>query len=102
MSTNRGTSHAGAETGLVGGGEKSPDRRSTPDRSTPVTDVGTAGSRGTDTSLERTGSSGISVHTVDTIVRRIFRKLDVADRTSAALKGVAYGLIPASEEARLN
>ena len=45
---------------------------------------------------------GISVHTVDTIVRRIFRKLDVADRTSAALKGVAYGLIPASEEARLN
>lgn len=44
---------------------------------------------------------GISVHTVDTIVRRIFRKLDVADRTSAALKGVAHGLIPASEEMRV-
>lgn len=44
---------------------------------------------------------GISVHTVDTIVRRIFKKLDVADRTSAALKGVACGLIPASEETRV-
>ncbi len=38
---------------------------------------------------------GISSHTVDTNVRRIFRKLDVADRTSAALKGVASGIIPA-------
>ena len=38
---------------------------------------------------------GISPHTVDTNVRRIFTKLDVADRTSAALKGVASGIIPA-------
>jgi LuxR family transcriptional regulator/LuxR family quorum-sensing system transcriptional regulator CciR len=37
----------------------------------------------------------ISVHTVDTTVRRIFRKLGVSDRTSAVLKAVNSGLIPA-------
>lgn len=36
----------------------------------------------------------ISVHTVDTTVRRIFRKLGVTDRTSAVLKAVNSGLIP--------
>lgn len=37
----------------------------------------------------------ISVHTVDTTVRRIFRKLGVSDRTSAVLKAVNSGMIPA-------
>jgi DNA-binding CsgD family transcriptional regulator len=36
----------------------------------------------------------ISVHTVDTTVRRIFRKLGVSDRTSAVVKAVNSGLIP--------
>ena len=36
---------------------------------------------------------GISQHTVDTLVRRCFQKLDVSDRISASLKGVAVGLI---------
>ncbi len=38
---------------------------------------------------------GVSVHTVDTLVRRMFRKLDVSDRTSAVLKAVNLGLVPA-------
>ncbi|WP_308915034.1 LuxR family transcriptional regulator [Jannaschia sp. LMIT008] len=35
----------------------------------------------------------VSRHTVDTLVRRIFDKLGVADRTTAAIKGVGAGLI---------
>jgi len=35
----------------------------------------------------------VSVHTVDTLVRRIFRKLEVVDRTTAVLKAVNLGLI---------
>ena len=35
----------------------------------------------------------VSRHTVDTLVRRIFDKLDVADRTTAAVKGLGHGLI---------
>ncbi|GIT92418.1 hypothetical protein JANAI62_28760 [Jannaschia pagri] len=36
---------------------------------------------------------GVSRHTVDTLVRRLFEKLDAADRTTAALNGLGYGLI---------
>ncbi len=36
---------------------------------------------------------GISRHTVDTMTRRMFEKLDVHDRTSAAVRGVGAGLI---------
>jgi LuxR family transcriptional regulator/LuxR family quorum-sensing system transcriptional regulator CciR len=36
---------------------------------------------------------GVSPHTVDTLVRRIYAKLDVTDRTTAAIKGVGTGLI---------
>ncbi|WP_147104343.1 LuxR family transcriptional regulator [Tateyamaria sp. syn59] len=35
----------------------------------------------------------VSPHTVDTLVRRIFGKLGVADRTTAAIQGVGAGLI---------
>ena len=37
----------------------------------------------------------ISPGTVDTYMRRIYVKLDVSDRTSAAVKGVGMGLIAA-------
>lgn len=36
---------------------------------------------------------GTSRHTVDTQIRRLFDKLDVTDRTSAAIRGVGAGLI---------
>jgi LuxR family transcriptional regulator/LuxR family quorum-sensing system transcriptional regulator CciR len=35
----------------------------------------------------------LSPNTVDTYVRRIFRKLHVGDRVTAALRGLALGLI---------
>jgi DNA-binding CsgD family transcriptional regulator len=37
----------------------------------------------------------ISTGTVDTYMRRIYEKLEVSDRTSAAVKGVGMGLIAA-------
>ena len=36
---------------------------------------------------------GLSRHTVDTICRRVFDKLDVHDRTSAAIRGIGAGLL---------
>lgn len=36
---------------------------------------------------------GISRHTVDTMMRRMFEKLDVNDRTSAAVRGLGSGLV---------
>ena len=36
---------------------------------------------------------GISAHTVDAHLRRIYLKLGVADRISAALAGLGFGLI---------
>jgi LuxR family transcriptional regulator/LuxR family quorum-sensing system transcriptional regulator CciR len=36
---------------------------------------------------------GISEHTVDTLMRRVYRKLGVGDRTSAALRAVGSGLV---------
>ena len=36
---------------------------------------------------------GISDHTVDTLVRRVFAKLGVGDRISAAIKGIGAGLV---------
>jgi DNA-binding CsgD family transcriptional regulator len=36
---------------------------------------------------------GISEHTVDTLVRRCFAKLEVSDRISAAIKGVGMGIV---------
>jgi LuxR family transcriptional regulator/LuxR family quorum-sensing system transcriptional regulator CciR len=35
----------------------------------------------------------VSPHTVDTLTRRIFEKLGVADRTTAAIRGVGAGLV---------
>jgi DNA-binding CsgD family transcriptional regulator len=37
----------------------------------------------------------VSEHTIDSLMRRIYRKLNVADRTSAALRAVGSGLIAA-------
>jgi DNA-binding CsgD family transcriptional regulator len=36
---------------------------------------------------------GISEHTVDTLMRRVYRKLGVGDRTSAALRAVGSGVV---------
>lgn len=41
---------------------------------------------------------GLSRHTVDTITRRMFGKLDVTDRTRAAVRGLAFGLIHQSSD----
>jgi len=38
---------------------------------------------------------GVSAHTVDTHMRRIYAKLDVSDRVSAAIRGIGGGLIAA-------
>ncbi len=37
--------------------------------------------------------TGVTLNTIDTYVRRIFDKLDVTDRTTAALRALALGLI---------
>ncbi len=44
---------------------------------------------------------GISVHTVDTHVRRIFHKLGVNDRTTAAVKGLGAGLVETRKTSRI-
>lgn len=36
---------------------------------------------------------GLSRHTVDILVRRLFEKLDVSDRTTAVLKGLGVGIV---------
>lgn len=36
---------------------------------------------------------GVSPHTVDTVVRRIFDKLEATDRTTAALRGLGAGVV---------
>lgn len=36
----------------------------------------------------------VSPHTVDTLVRRIFEKMGVKDRTTAAIQGVGSGVVP--------
>ena len=40
---------------------------------------------------------GVSPHTVDTMVRRLYAKLNVADRTTAAIRGIGAGLILPSQ-----
>lgn len=44
---------------------------------------------------------GISIHTVDTHIRRIFRKLGVNDRTTAAIKGLGAGLVEPGTGSRI-
>lgn len=39
----------------------------------------------------------VSPHTIDTLVRRMFSKLDVADRTTAAIKGIGAGFLHKGE-----
>lgn len=41
---------------------------------------------------------GLSYHTIDTMVRRIFHKLGVNDRVTAAIKGVGAGLVMPDSE----
>ena len=36
---------------------------------------------------------GISSHTVDTYMRRLYSKLQVSDRVTAALRGLAIGVV---------
>ncbi|MEL7212572.1 MAG: LuxR family transcriptional regulator [Pseudomonadota bacterium] len=40
---------------------------------------------------------GVSPHTVDTLVRRMFGKLNVRDRTTAAIKGIGAGFLHKGE-----
>lgn len=40
---------------------------------------------------------GVSPHTIDTLVRRMFSKLEVADRTTAAIKGIGAGFLHKGE-----
>ena len=40
---------------------------------------------------------GVSPHTVDTLVRRLFAKLNVTDRTTAAIKGLGAGFLHKGE-----
>ncbi len=40
---------------------------------------------------------GLSRHTVDTLVRRLFSKLEVTDRTTAAIKGIGAGFLHKGE-----
>ncbi|MBM2576858.1 LuxR family transcriptional regulator [Jannaschia sp. Os4] len=44
---------------------------------------------------------GLSRHTVDTLVRRLFDKLGVADRTTAVIRGLGAGVIDLSGPARV-
>ena len=44
---------------------------------------------------------GISAHTVDAHLRRVYLKLGVFDRMSAALRGLGFGLIAIDGEIRL-
>ena len=44
---------------------------------------------------------GISIHTVDTHIRRIFHKLGVNDRTTAAIKGLGAGLVEPGTGSRI-
>ncbi len=39
---------------------------------------------------------GISQHTVDTHIRRIFRKLGTTDRTTASIRAMESGQLPPS------
>lgn len=39
---------------------------------------------------------GVSPHTVDTLMRRVYEKLEVADRTSASIKAIGSGLLQSS------
>ena len=39
----------------------------------------------------------VSRHTVDTLVRRIFEKLGVTDRTTAAIRAVGAGIVIGDE-----
>lgn len=47
---------------------------------------------------EITVATDLTEHTVKSYMREIFSKLDVADRTQAALLAVRYGLVPSRDE----
>jgi DNA-binding CsgD family transcriptional regulator len=56
------------------------------------TEVLTLVARG-QTNIEIAGKLGISDRTVDSLLRRVFEKLDVTDRVSASVKAIGQGLI---------